>query len=92
MKNNKPDDGLIREPFPGDHKKPLEPNWKPLIFIVPPFPVAGLCWIFGLRGAFGIATVTLLCSAVLTALLYYLFFAEADYLLGNLRDFWKRRG
>jgi hypothetical protein len=91
MKNTKPNDGLIREPFPGDQKKPIGKSWKPLIFIIPPFPIAGLCWLFGLRGIFGMVMVTLLCSTVLTALLYYLYFAETDYFFGNLRDLWNRR-
>ncbi|MBI4431162.1 MAG: hypothetical protein HY587_05575 [Candidatus Omnitrophica bacterium] len=85
------DDGLIRGPFPGDQKSPIGKNWKPLIFIVPPFPIAGICWLFGIREPFAVIMVTLLCSAVFSALLYYLFFAESDYFTGTMRNLFRRR-
>ena len=82
---------MIIEPFPGDEGKVLEPNWKPAIFAVPPFVVIGMCWFAGIRNIRHLIVLTLFLSGVISGLLYYLFFAESDYLVGSLRNLFRRR-
>ena len=81
---------LIREPFPGDQDKVIEPNWKPAIYLVPPLLVGGVSWLAGIHELFHWLMLTLIGSAALTGILYYLFFAESDYISGFFQNFRKR--
>lgn len=82
---------LILDKFAGDQDKIIEPNLKPWIFIVPPFAIAGACWLVGIRSAFPLAVLIPFFWFIISGLLYYLFYAESDYLIGSLMNLFKRR-
>jgi|GEM_PF-2926711 len=91
MKNKKPPNDLIREPFPGDQDKPIKSSGKELIFFIPLLPLAGLCWLLGIRELSAIAIIAFFCSLALDALLYYLFFTEPGFFTNTFREFFKGR-
>lgn len=83
---------MFLESFPGDEDKVIERGPKHVIYWVPPLVVAGFSWLFGIRHPFHLIVITLIVSAVISGLLYYLFFAESDYFSGFFRDLFRRRG
>jgi len=82
-----PADDMFIEPFPGGRDKQIEANWKPTIYWVPPLVVGGFSWLLGIRDIFHLMMLTLLFSSIISALLYYLFFSDSDYLAGLFRMF-----
>ncbi len=86
----KPPNDLIREPFPGGRDKPIKSRGKIILFISP-LPLAGLCWLLGIREPFAIVITAVFCTLGLDALLYYLFFTEPGFFSNTLRDFLKPR-
>ncbi len=86
----KPPSNLIREPFPGDQDKPIKSRGR-LIFFIPPIPLAGLCWLFGIREPFAIVIIAVFCTLGLDAVLYYLFFTGPGFFSDTIREFFKRK-
>lgn len=84
------EDDLVVGKFPGDQDKPIRSRGKLVIYLLPPFLIGGLAWLFGIRQITHWVTVTVVFSGMISVFLYVIFFVEMDF-FQSLRDFFRRR-